>query len=116
MVLDTDYRSTDGSAIRDFVHVSDICSAHSLALDYLLADGPNTQFNLGGQEGFSVFEVIRATEAVLGCAVPFSLEPRRVGDPAILLADSRAARQELHWKPSRSELAAMIADAAAALP
>ncbi len=115
-VFRADYRRSDGTAIRDFVHVSDICSAHSLALDYLLDDGLSTQFNLGSQRGFSVLEVIRTTEAVLGCPVPFSLQPRRVGDPAILLADSQAARQELNWKPSHSDLATMIADAAAALP
>lgn len=113
-VYSDDYPTADGTCIRDCVHVKDICSAHSLALDYLCDGGISTAYNLGNEQGFSVIEVTRTTEAVLKNNVAFQIEMRRPGDPAELVADSSRARSDLGWSPMHSKLAEMIADSAKA--
>ena len=111
-VYGADYATKDGTCIRDFVHVRDLCDAHMLALEYLMDDGSLFAFNLGNQNGFSVLEVIRTTEEVLGRPVKYEIQGRRPGDPAVLIADSTLARSELGWSPRFSELEMMIADGA----
>jgi UDP-glucose 4-epimerase len=91
-VLGTDYDTPDGTCIRDYVHIVDLCEAHLLAMEYLADGGPTQQFNLGNGDGFSVFEVIRTAEAVTGKAIPYEIAERRAGDAARLVADSRKAR------------------------
>lgn len=109
----SDFPTDDGSAIRDFVHVIDLAQAHLLALDHLLAGGASDHFNLGSGTGVSVRQVVRAVEARLGLDVPVQLAPRRPGDPAALVSDSRKARDVLAWRPQHSSLQQIVADAAA---
>lgn len=110
-VFGTDYETSDGSCIRDYIHVTDLCDAHALALDYLLDGGASARFNLGNGQGFSVQEVIDTARRVTGRKVAVRYEERRPGDPARLVADSRLVREVLGWQPKRAELATIIADA-----
>lgn len=107
----TDYPTPDGSCIRDFVHVSDLASAHALALDYLLAGGETCSLNLGTGQGYSVLQILTAIEKITGLRVPHILGPRRPGDPPILVADPRRARDLLGWSAPRSELETLLLDA-----
>jgi UDP-glucose 4-epimerase len=111
-VFGTDFPTRDGTAIRDYVHVEDLVDAHLLALDHLTKEQRSLPpFNLGTRDGASVQEVIDAVEHITGAAVPRELAGRRPGDPAILVADSSAARQTLGWEPKRSTLEDMISSA-----
>jgi UDP-glucose 4-epimerase len=103
-VYGDDYDTPDGTCIRDYIHVDDLCQAHLLALETLQRNGQSLALNLGNGQGFSVREVIDTVCAVTGCAVPIRIEPRRAGDPARLIADSRRAREELGWTPRYPEL------------
>ena len=103
-VFGEDYATHDGTCIRDYVHVDDLAEAHLRALDYLDANPGAHAFNLGNGQGFSVREVIAAAEAVSGRAIPFSIEPRRAGDPAVLVAASDKARAALGWVPAYDRL------------
>jgi UDP-glucose 4-epimerase len=107
-VFGADYDTPDGTCIRDYVHVVDLCEAHLSAMEYLADGGPTQQFNLGNGDGFSVFEVIRTAEAVTGKTIPYEIAARRAGDAARLVADSRKARQMLGWKPSYADLEEII--------
>lgn len=108
-----DFDTPDGSAIRDFIHVCDLADAHLLALDYLLSGGSSDDFNLGTGVGFSVREIVQAVETELRVPVPVHQAPRRTGDPASLVCDSRKAFSTLGWQPQCSSLARIVADAAA---
>ncbi len=110
-IFGDDYETPDGTCIRDYIHVADLCAAHLLALDYLAAGGRSTAFNLGNGQGFSVREVIATAEHVTGRSVPCRIGPRREGDPLRLVADARRAMAELGWRPQRAELETIIADA-----
>lgn len=107
-----DYATSDGSCIRDYVHVSDLVHGHLLALDYLDANGGNLTVNLGNGQGVSNYEIIRQVERITGCPVPVQIEARRPGDPPILVADASRARDLLGFRPQRSTLATIVADAA----
>ena len=107
----TDYDTADGTCIRDYVHVCDLVDAHVLGLKWL-QDGKASQiFNLGTGQGFSVREVIDASRAVTNREVPYSEGPRRAGDATKLVSGSTRAEADLGWKPQRSTLSDMIADA-----
>lgn len=110
-VFGTDYDTPDGTCIRDYIHVADLCEAHALAIDYLLAGGESARFNLGNGQGFSVQEVIDTARKVTGRNINVRYESRRAGDPARLVADSRLAQQVLGWEPKRAALETIIADA-----
>jgi UDP-glucose 4-epimerase len=97
-VLGDDYPTTDGTCIRDFIHVSDLADAHVRALE-VLRQGRSDRINLGNGKGFSVMEVIKVVEKVSGKAVPFKFAPRGKGDPAVLVASSRRAGEVLGWAP-----------------
>lgn len=107
-VFGNDYPTPDGTCVRDYVHVSDLSAAHLLALDYLMDGGESAAFNLGNGLGFSVMEVIRTVEEVTGRAVPHAFHPRRAGDPPILVADSRLAKETLGWRPQFSDLKTIV--------
>ena len=106
-----DYATPDGTCIRDYVHVWDLCSAHLLALEHLLADGESDAFNLGNGTGFSVQEVIDTARRVTGQPIQEIIQERRPGDPAVLVADSKKARQILGWEPRFEGLRTIIAHA-----
>jgi len=106
-----DYDTPDGTCIRDYIHIVDLCSAHLLALMKLVKDGTSMRFNLGNGEGFSVQEVISATERVTGKKVKVIEAPRREGDPARLVADATLAKKTLEWAPAYADLETIIAHA-----
>jgi UDP-glucose 4-epimerase len=107
-VFGRDYSTADGTCIRDYIHVSDLCQAHLLALKQLLAGGASNVFNLGNGQGFSVQQVIDTTQEVTGRKIRIVDGPRRPGDPAILIGDSRKARGQLGWKPEFPDLQTII--------
>lgn len=107
-VLGDDYDTLDGTCIRDYIHVDDLCQAHLLALEYLLNGGATTAFNLGNGNGFSVQEVIESAREVTGREFVVELGARRPGDPARLVADATRAHKELAWRPRFAELATII--------
>jgi UDP-arabinose 4-epimerase len=98
-VFGTDYETADGTCIRDYIHVSDLADAHVLALQALEGGAQSSAYNLGNGKGFSVREVIAATERVTGLAVPTVRGGRRAGDPSTLISDAAAAREQLGWRP-----------------
>ena len=110
-VFGADYPTPDGTCIRDYVHVEDLVEAHRLGLERLLRGEPGLTANLGTGHGFSVRDVITAARAVTGLEVPHRVGARRSGDPSRLVCDGRLATAALGWRPVRSELATMIADA-----
>ena len=110
-VFGRDYATADGTCVRDYIHVVDLCEAHLLALARLRAGAPSAAYNLGNGNGFSVQEVIDCAERVTGTSIARVYAPRRAGDPATLVADSRTARAELDWKPRYDDLETIIAHA-----
>ena len=109
-VFGRDYDTHDGTCVRDYVHVEDLCSAHWLALQSLMAGhGADCQaYNLGSGHGFSVQEVIETAQKVSGRSVAVIDSPRRTGDPSRLVADPTLARQKLGWQPQFSELRTLL--------
>jgi UDP-glucose 4-epimerase len=103
-----DYPTADGTCIRDYIHVVDLCEAHLLALNRLAAGAPSAQFNLGNGNGFSVAEVIAAAERVTGTPIARVVAKRRPGDSASLVAESRSARDALNWRPRFDALETII--------
>ena len=110
-VYGRDYDTPDGTCIRDYIHVSDLCEAHWLALQSLWAGGPSQAYNLGNGLGFSVQEVIETAQRVTGRPIPVVEGPRRPGDPARLVADATLARQRLGWQPRYASLDTIVAHA-----
>ncbi|OZB35678.1 MAG: UDP-glucose 4-epimerase GalE [Halothiobacillus sp. 14-56-357] len=110
-VFGTDYDTPDGSCLRDYIHVQDLCSAHHLALQWLQEHQQSQQFNLGNGDGYSVLEVIAAAREVTGKEIPVIISDRRPGDPARLIADATLAHQQLDWKPEYPALEDMITHA-----
>jgi len=110
-VFGRDYDTPDGTCLRDYIHIVDLCSAHLLALTKLVETGKSMRFNLGNGSGFSVQEVIAAAERVTGKKVNVVEAPRRDGDPARLVADSTLAKTELGWNPVYPDLDSIISHA-----
>jgi UDP-arabinose 4-epimerase len=108
-----DYPTHDGTAVRDYVHVMDLGSAHVKALEHLAAGGPSLRLNLGTGTGTSVREVITAAAEISGREVPVRAFARRPGDPPILVADGRAARARLGWTPRLSDIRSILRTALA---
>jgi UDP-glucose 4-epimerase len=109
-VYGTDYDTSDGTAIRDYIHIDDLAEAHVLALA-AVESGRHRIFNLGNGTGFSVREVVRAARQVTGAEIHAREAPRRAGDPATLVASSDLIRAELGWTPRKPALEEMVADA-----
>ncbi|NLK94921.1 MAG: UDP-glucose 4-epimerase GalE [Clostridiales bacterium] len=110
-IFGNDYNTKDGTCIRDYVHVSDLASAHLLALKRLQNGGESTSFNLGNGAGFSVKEVIEIARKVTNHSIPAEITERRAGDPATLIASSERAIKELGWKPKYNDLETIISTA-----
>lgn len=108
LIFGDDYDTKDGSCIRDYIHVSDLASAHSLALKRLMNGGESRIYNLGNGTGFSVKEMINIARKVTGHEIPAKVAPRRAGDPAILIASSEKAMKELNWKPKFNSVETII--------
>lgn len=107
----TQFDTPDGSCVRDFVHVQDLCEAHLLALRRLESGGATAVYNLGSGQGHSVTEVIEAARRVTGHPIPVRDEPPRAGDPPVLVADAARARAELGWSPKWAALDSIVAHA-----
>ncbi|HLL67890.1 MAG TPA: UDP-glucose 4-epimerase GalE [Micromonosporaceae bacterium] len=105
-----DYPTPDGTCVRDYIHVSDLATAHLLALDSM-SGGGHRIYNLGNGTGFSNRQVIEVVREVTGHPIPVEVAPRRAGDPADLVASSDKAKQELGWVPERTDLADIVSDA-----
>lgn len=111
MIFGNDYNTADGTCIRDYIHVTDLVTAHLLAIEKLRKNGESDIYNLGNGNGFSVKEVIETARKVTGKAIPSEVAPRRAGDPAKLVASSEKAMKELGWKPKFNSLEKMIESA-----
>jgi len=110
-IFGTDYDTPDGTCIRDYIHINDLCDAHMLALDKIMKEQCSTAFNLGNGDGYSVKEVLSAAEDVVGPKIPVKYGERRAGDPDRLVADSKRAREELGWEPKYPALKDIITHA-----
>ena len=111
-VFGTDYPTADGTAVRDYIHVLDLADAHLAALETTASLEPGLDVcNLGSGSGFSVRDVMRAAETVVGTPVPHSLGARRAGDPPTLVASNERAAERLGWRPARGTLEEMIGSA-----
>ena len=100
----TDYPTADGTCIRDYIHVTDLASAHVLAIEHLLAGGEPRTYNLGSQTGFSVREVIEKARKITGIDFPVVEAARRAGDPAVLVASSAKFQQDFNWRMRYSDV------------
>jgi UDP-glucose-4-epimerase GalE len=110
-IFGTDYPTEDGTAVRDYVHVDDLASAHLSAMEYLVKEGSSRAFNLGSGQGNSIRQVVRMVEQVSGRKVPCREAQRRPGDPPVLVAETRAAGEILGWKPQKSSLQQIVESA-----
>ncbi|EMN47206.1 UDP-glucose 4-epimerase GalE [Leptospira interrogans str. L1207] len=107
-VFGTDYETPDGSCVRDYIHVTDLAKAHVLSLDYLDSEKKSLTVNLGSEKGYSVLEMVRLAEEVVGRSIPHKISGRRAGDPVKLLASSAMAQRLLQWVPEYSEAKTLL--------
>lgn len=110
-VFGRDYDTPDGTCIRDYIHINDLCQAHWLALTSLMSGAGSQRYNLGNGQGFSVQEVIDSAKRVTGREIKVVDAPRRAGDPARLVADSTKAMQQLGWAPELTDLDVILTHA-----
>lgn len=110
-VFGRDYPTPDGTCIRDYVHVTDLVSAHALAVDYLMTGGESTACNLGNGQGFSVQQVIDTARQVTGREISINEAPRRAGDPPRLVADASKAKAVLGWQAQYASLEQIVGHA-----
>ncbi|MFV0499950.1 MAG: UDP-glucose 4-epimerase GalE [Bacilli bacterium] len=106
-----DYDTSDGTCVRDYIHVEDLVDGHSKALEYLKDGGCSDIFNLGYEEGFSVKEIIDTAKEITGCQIKTNVVARRMGDPDILVASSKKAREVLKWDPKYNDIKYIIKSA-----
>lgn len=111
MMFGDDYDTKDGTCIRDYIHVSDLSKAHSLALKRLKEGKESAIYNLGNGTGFSVKEMVEVARKVTGHAIPAEVAPRRAGDPGVLIASSDRAIKELGWVPEFNDVETIISTA-----
>jgi UDP-glucose 4-epimerase len=107
-IFGDDYPTPDGTCIRDYIHVSDLADAHLLAVDRLRRGEGGAVYNLGTGRGWSVREIIEQARRETGRDIPVVAQPRRAGDPAVLVASSERAKRELGWNPRRSDIGTII--------
>lgn len=106
-----DYPTSDGTCLRDYIHVSDLAAAHILSLQHLLAKKESGVFNLGTRQGYSVKDVIRACEQATAKKITYRIAPRRPGDAPVLLADANLAKKKLGWETRHSDLQTIVTSA-----
>jgi UDP-glucose 4-epimerase len=102
IIYGNDYQTYNGTCIRDYIHVFDLANAHYLALKYLEETNKSNDFNLGTGEGTSIIEIISLLEQLTDLKLPFEIQEKRKGDPPILIADSKKAREILKWEPQKT--------------
>ncbi|HEX3370194.1 MAG TPA: UDP-glucose 4-epimerase GalE [Candidatus Cybelea sp.] len=107
-IFGSDYPTSDGTCVRDYIHVDDLADAHVRAIERLRAGGSSLRANLGIGQGVSNLELVRAVENAAGAPVRYRLGPRRAGDPAMLVSDAALARRELGWEPRYREIASIV--------
>jgi UDP-glucose 4-epimerase len=110
-IFGDDYDTKDGTNVRDYVQVEDLIDAHILALKYLLKEQKSDVFNLGTAHGYSNLEILKSAKKVTGIDIPYTMGPRRGGDPDSLVADSSKARKVLGWQPQHENVDDVIATA-----
>ena len=110
-IYGNDYDTSDGTCVRDYIHVLDIADAHILALDYLVNGGQSVGLNCGYGKGYSVSEIIESAKKVIGIDFEVVVAQRRAGDPAMLIADNDKIKKVLNWQPQYNSLPTIIADA-----
>lgn len=108
MLFVTKGKEKDGTCVRDYIHVNDLAQAHILAMKYLCDGNDSNIFNLGNGVGFTVKEVVETARKVTGHPIPAKEEPRRAGDPSMLIASSAKAREVLGWNPQYADLETII--------
>ena len=106
-IFGSDYDTPDGTAVRDYIHILDLATAHVLAFE-ALANGPSRKYNLGNGKGYSVKEIVEVARQVTGHPIPVKYGPRRAGDLAVLIADSSTIKAELGWSPEFAQLGQII--------
>ena len=109
-IFGTYYPTSDGTCVRDYIHVADLARAHLMALEYMERTGQSGVYNLGSGTGYSVREIIETARRVTGCEIPVKEEPRRAGDPSVLIASAKKAEAVLGWRPEKT-LEEIISDA-----
>lgn len=110
-IFGSDYPTPDGTCVRDYIHVQDLCEAHMLALKHLRGGGETLSLNIGTGTGYSVRQVVEQVQAVTGLRLEINEADRRPGDPPTLIADASAIQTRWGWKPERSDLPTLVADA-----
>jgi UDP-glucose 4-epimerase len=110
-IYGNEYKTPDGTCIRDYIHVLDLVKAHWLALESLFSSQESRQYNLGNGNGFSVLEIIKTAEIVTGRKIPYKFTQARSGDPAILISDSKKIKEELGWVAIYPDLKSIITHA-----
>lgn len=110
-VFGTDYPTPDGTAVRDYIHIADLASAHLKSLKYLANGGESNYFNLGNGSGYSVLDVIETVRHVTGKTIAVTLEPRRAGDPSRLIGSTEKAHRVLDWTPQFPDLESIVQSA-----
>ena len=110
-IFGTDYPTSDGTCIRDYIHVTDLATAHVLAFKYLIDGGESRCLNLGNGKGFSVKEVVAMAKKITGIDFKVTEVERRAGDPPELVADSKLAQQILKWQPQYQDLEVIVESA-----
>ena len=111
MLFVTKGKEKDGTCVRDYIHVNDLAQAHILAMKYLRDGNDSNIFNLGNGVGFTVKEVVETARKVTGHPIPAKEEPRRAGDPSMLIASSAKAKEVLGWNPQYADLETIIGTA-----
>ena len=111
LIYGDDYDTPDGTAIRDYIHVSDIANAHVLCLEYLMETKKSNFFNLGNGNGYSVKEIIKTTEMILNKSAKIKIEPRRKGDPPKLVGSSNKIKKIIGWNPTYSNIKDILSSA-----
>ena len=103
-IFGNDYDTPDGTCLRDYIHVTDLATGHWKALEYLENGGKSEIVNLGTGKGISVMEMVKKTQEIIGKDIPYSFEPRRPGDPAVVVATAQKAKELLNWQAEHSNL------------